>query len=145
MAGMIELCCNACRSLQPRLAGAKIILEITYIHLYHAVYMVFGATGGIGSALVHRLAKHEGASVVLVGRSQEKLDSLQASVAASGGVTSLVADVTDSKQVCLLCCDVFLACAYVQEWSSSISSCLQQFALRSFTSDQSQSHVMPNK
>lgn len=36
--------------------------------LARAVYVVFGATGGIGSALVHRLAKQANAAVLMVGR-----------------------------------------------------------------------------
>jgi len=35
---------------------------------WYAVYMVYGATGGIGSALAHRLAKQADAKVFLVGR-----------------------------------------------------------------------------
>ena len=61
--------------------------------------MVFGASGGIGSALSHRLAKHEGASLVLVGRDENKLASLQSSLPATGSVNTLTADVTDAKQV----------------------------------------------
>ncbi|GFH24508.1 uncharacterized protein HaLaN_22317, partial [Haematococcus lacustris] len=57
--------------------------------------------GGIGSALAQRLAKYPGAALVLVGRDQAKLDSLQAGLTSrpQGGVSTLVADVTDSKQV----------------------------------------------
>ncbi|GFH10673.1 uncharacterized protein HaLaN_06031 [Haematococcus lacustris] len=48
-----------------------------------------------------RLAKYPGAALVLVGRDQAKLDSLQAGLTSrpQGGVSTLVADVTDSKQV----------------------------------------------
>ena len=60
--------------------------------------MVFGATGGIGSALCKRLSKHEGAAVVMVGRDQTKLDALKAGLTACS-TSTLVADVTDSKQV----------------------------------------------
>lgn len=45
-----------------------------------AVYVVFGATGGIGSALAHRLAKHPGAALVLVGRDQNKVQASGLSV-----------------------------------------------------------------
>mmetsp|Transcript_12646 Transcript_12646/g.22383 ORF Transcript_12646/g.22383 Transcript_12646/m.22383 type:complete len:295 (-) Transcript_12646:301-1185(-) len=65
------------------------------------VYMVFGASGGIGSALCQRLAKHAGASLILVGRDQVKLDALHSSLTTQpeGGVSVQVADVTDAKQV----------------------------------------------
>jgi hypothetical protein len=66
-----------------------------------AVYLIFGATGGIGSALAQRLAKHEGAALVLAGRNQDKLSALSNSLSAkpAGGVSTLVCDVTDSKAV----------------------------------------------
>ncbi len=65
------------------------------------MYAIFGATGGIGSALAQRLAKHPNATLVLVGRDAGKLDKAVASLAAqpSGGLTVLQADVTDAKQV----------------------------------------------
>ncbi|GAX76654.1 hypothetical protein CEUSTIGMA_g4100.t1 [Chlamydomonas eustigma] len=63
------------------------------------VYVVFGATGGIGSSLSKRLAKQDQASVVLVGRDQGKLDALQSELSPSAATTTLLADVTDSKQV----------------------------------------------
>ena len=44
-----------------------------------AVYVVFGATGGIGAEL-SRLLHASGGNVVLVGRSAEKLDALAASL-----------------------------------------------------------------
>lgn len=59
------------------------------------MYVVFGATGGIGSALSARLAAQPGSSVVLVGREPGKLDALKARLP---GTTQLQADVTDAKQ-----------------------------------------------
>jgi NAD(P)-dependent dehydrogenase (short-subunit alcohol dehydrogenase family) len=75
-----------------------------------AVYVVFGATGGIGSALSRRLACQPHAPrVVLVGRNQEKLNALQSAIQQellgaggldrAGPLSTLVADVTDSKAV----------------------------------------------
>ncbi|GAX78017.1 hypothetical protein CEUSTIGMA_g5459.t1 [Chlamydomonas eustigma] len=64
-----------------------------------SVYVVFGATGGIGSSLSKRLARQDQASVVLVGRDQGKLDALQSELSPSAATTTLLADVTDSKQV----------------------------------------------
>jgi short-subunit dehydrogenase len=66
-----------------------------------AVYLIFGATGGIGSALAQRLAKHDGAALVLAGRNQDKLSALSDSLATkpAAGVSTLVCDVTDPKAV----------------------------------------------
>jgi NADP-dependent 3-hydroxy acid dehydrogenase YdfG len=58
---------------------------------------VFGASGGIGSALCRRLAGHDGAQVVLIGRNTDKLGQLQQELSANTSV--LVADVLDTKQV----------------------------------------------
>ena len=63
-----------------------------------AVYVVFGSTGGIGSALCKRLSKQAGASVVLVGRDVAKLEALQAELAPGCNSMALTADVVDSKQ-----------------------------------------------
>ena len=79
---------------------AVLRLDPAQLNSPHAVYVVFGATGGIGSALCQRLSRHEGASVVLVGRDQTKLDALRAQLPGGGPTAkTLVADVTDSKQV----------------------------------------------
>jgi NAD(P)-dependent dehydrogenase (short-subunit alcohol dehydrogenase family) len=65
-----------------------------------AVYLIFGASGGIGSCLAKRLAGQSGATVVLAGRDQAKLDELKASLAgAAAGVVPLLADPLDSQQV----------------------------------------------
>lgn len=76
------------------------------------VYTVFGASGGIGSALSKRLATHPGASVVLVGRDAAKLDHLKNQLVNPGShagiaesrTACIVADVTDSKQVSGVVC-----------------------------------------
>jgi NADP-dependent 3-hydroxy acid dehydrogenase YdfG len=60
------------------------------------VYIVFGASGGIGSALCKRLVAQDGAKVVLAGRDLSKLEQLQQSL---GGGVPMVADPLDSKQV----------------------------------------------
>ena len=75
-------------------------MPLMQTHPQPAVYVVFGATGGIGSALSQRLARHGGAAVVLVGRDQGKLDGLQALLSPACTSSTLIADVTDSKQVC---------------------------------------------
>jgi hypothetical protein len=68
------------------------------------VYVVFGATGGIGSALAARLVAQPGATLVAVGRDTTKLDALtaqlQSAATSSPAILPLTADVTDSKQVC---------------------------------------------
>lgn len=63
-----------------------------------AVYVVFGATGGIGSELCKRLAAQPGASVVMVGRDGAKLDAVKAGLGAPIAAT-YTADVTDSAAV----------------------------------------------
>ena len=57
--------------------------------------LVTGSTGGIGFAIAHRLAA-EGASVVVSGRGQEKVDAAVAKIleAGAGAVRGVVADVT---------------------------------------------------
>lgn len=45
-----------------------------------AVYVVFGASGGIGSALSRRLLAQPGATVVVAGRDEAKLQQLVASI-----------------------------------------------------------------
>lgn len=64
------------------------------------MYVVFGATGGIGSALCKRLVAQPGASVVLAGRDAGRLEQLQQSL---GGGIPMVADPLDPKQVSTWC------------------------------------------
>lgn len=59
-----------------------------------AGYVIFGASGGIGSALAARLLQHPGASVLLCGRDEGKLQELAERI---GGGTPCVADVSDLK------------------------------------------------
>lgn len=61
------------------------------------VYVVLGATGGIGSELCRRLAEREGARLVLGGRSREKLDGLAGELDAETRTVEL--DATDSEAV----------------------------------------------
>jgi NADP-dependent 3-hydroxy acid dehydrogenase YdfG len=61
-----------------------------------AVYVVFGAAGGIGSELCTRLVRQQGATVVMVGRDQGRLDALKGRL---GAGETMVADVVDAKQV----------------------------------------------
>ena len=63
-----------------------------------AVYVVFGASGGIGSALCHRLALQPGAKVALVGRNPDKLEGIRAQLSPTSTTSVHVADVLDSKQ-----------------------------------------------
>jgi len=56
--------------------------------------IIFGATGGIGSAVVRRLAK-EGNNLVLAGRDRDKLEAL----AEETSSRTAVVDVTDSRAV----------------------------------------------
>ncbi|WIA11297.1 hypothetical protein OEZ85_011420 [Tetradesmus obliquus] len=59
------------------------------------VYVVFGASGGIGSALSKRLLAQPGATVVVAGRDEGRLQQLVSSI---GGGVPLVGDPCDSKQ-----------------------------------------------
>ncbi len=62
--------------------------------------LVFGASGGIGSATAILLSK-AGAQVLLSGRDQEKLETLAAEIQFAAGVEApiLAADLTDPAQV----------------------------------------------
>jgi len=57
-------------------------------------YVVFGAYGGVGSALCRRLAK-KGAKLLLAGRDEARL----ASLAAELGAQTFPVDVTNLRQV----------------------------------------------
>jgi NADP-dependent 3-hydroxy acid dehydrogenase YdfG len=62
------------------------------------VALVTGASSGIGDATVRRLAEH-GASVVVVARRKDRLDTLVAEIEAAGGTPLAVeADITDRDQ-----------------------------------------------
>ena len=71
------------------------VTTCTTLLLWCAVYVVFGATGGVGSDLVRRLVGQK-AEVVLGARSNDKLEQLKAEI---GGGHPSVVDVLDSKQV----------------------------------------------
>ncbi|CAN5298702.1 glucose 1-dehydrogenase [soil metagenome] len=60
------------------------------------VAIITGATGGIGEATAKRFLE-EGASVMLVGRSAEKLNETKKRLAAAGHVATSVADATDEQ------------------------------------------------
>ena len=61
------------------------------------VYVVLGATGGIGSELCRRLAEGDGARLVLGGRDQKKLDDLAGELDADTRTVEL--DATDTGAV----------------------------------------------
>ncbi len=58
------------------------------------VAIITGATGGIGEATAKRFLE-EGASVMLVGRSQQKLEETRERLGATSGLADFVADSTD--------------------------------------------------
>jgi NAD(P)-dependent dehydrogenase (short-subunit alcohol dehydrogenase family) len=58
------------------------------------VYLVFGATGGVGSALTRKLVQ-SGAKVIAAGRNQQKLDALNDEL----GVMTISGDATNSEMV----------------------------------------------
>jgi hypothetical protein len=84
------------------------------------VYVIFGAAGGVGSALAKRLAAQPGATVVLAGRDGARLDALRAEL--GGAAVPIVADPLDSKQVRL--------CGLVGAWQGAAGQgCLGEAAL----------------
>ena len=60
------------------------------------MYVLFGGTGGIGSSLAKMLAAQDGAQLVLVGRSKEKLDKLKSD---TGAAEAHQVDVMKSQEV----------------------------------------------
>ncbi|MGB5963758.1 MAG: SDR family oxidoreductase [Coleofasciculaceae cyanobacterium] len=68
--------------------------------MQNKVVVVVGATGGIGSALTHKLAA-EGASLVLVARDSSRLQALVAEIQApyQNQVLTVPTDITDPLQV----------------------------------------------
>src|SRR3954452_5814717 len=66
--------------------------------LNSAVALVTGASSGIGDATARRLAEH-GASVVVVARRRDRLDTLVSEIVSAGGTALAVeADITDRDQ-----------------------------------------------
>lgn len=56
-----------------------------------AVYVVFGASGGIGSSLSQLLGAQPGAQLLLSGRDEERLQAVSSAAAAAGAASVAVA------------------------------------------------------
>ena len=69
-----------------------------FIHLKGKAVVITGATGAIGSATAKRFIA-EGANVVLVGRSNEKIRSLSNPLNHSKAITAYVAEAFDEAAV----------------------------------------------
>lgn len=68
------------------------------LKLTGTVAIVTGSSSGIGAATARRLAQ-EGASVALLARRKDRLDTLVAEITVSGGTAfAVAADITDRKQ-----------------------------------------------
>ena len=63
----MELCMQSCMHMCNKHTLPVYVLTACCLC---AVYVVFGSTGGVGSALSKRLSKQEGAAVVLVRRAK---------------------------------------------------------------------------
>lgn len=85
----------------PALLPVPALIVVQRLARVCAVYVVFGATGGIGSCLSQRLARHPGAALVVVSRDAGRLETLGSSLQTqpANGLTTVVADVTNAEQV----------------------------------------------
>jgi len=87
------------------------------------VFVVFGATGGIGEAVARQLhAAHAGAGIVLSGRNTDKLAALAVSLP---GTVAVPADATDAKAV-----DAVIAAALALGPISGVTSCVGSVLLK---------------
>ncbi len=67
-------------------------------HLDGKTAIITGATGGIGEAVANRFLS-EGANVMLVGRSEKKLEATLQNLRAGGKAATAVAEATDEKAI----------------------------------------------
>eukprot|EP01023_Acetabularia_acetabulum_P004438 TRINITY_DN11852_c3_g2_i1.p1 TRINITY_DN11852_c3_g2~~TRINITY_DN11852_c3_g2_i1.p1 ORF type:complete len:276 (-),score=40.45 TRINITY_DN11852_c3_g2_i1:154-981(-) len=90
--------------------NTKIVNNLAWIRNYsqssnqNPVFLVFGATGGIGQQTAHQLSQLSDAQVVLSGRNEEKLGQIQQNIP---GAQIAVADILDAKQVEAVVTDTF--------------------------------------
>ena len=75
---------------------SSLLLTQSALQLFRAVYVIFGATGGIGSDLAKRLLAAD-SKVILAADNGDKLSKLKEKL--GGGETQEI-DVMNSKQVC---------------------------------------------
>ncbi|PSF38103.1 oxidoreductase [Aphanothece hegewaldii CCALA 016] len=66
--------------------------------MLNKVIVIVGATGGIGTALAHKLST-TGANLVLAARNRERLSALASGLSTSGLVLTVPTDITDLSQV----------------------------------------------
>jgi len=90
-------------------------------------FLVYGATGGVGAELCKRLARHDGAQVVLAGRDESKLAELHASLPNPSQASIQVVDVHSPQSV-----DAVTA-AVVKEYGklTGVANCVGSIVLKS--------------
>ena len=99
------------------------------------VAIVTGATGGIGEATAKRFLE-EGASVMLVGRSAEKLRETRGRLAVDTGLAEIVADATDETAMAAAVAATVEAFGGVDILFANAAGCSRDdgyFAIQSFS------------
>ena len=87
------------RRLAKQVVSGSRCFSTTNIATDPPVFLIYGATGGIGSELCRRLLSHAGSKVVIAGRSQEKLDEIHRQLTDPSRAFIQVVDVLDPASV----------------------------------------------
>lgn len=84
--------------------------------------MITGGTSGIGFAIAERFLQERASSIILVGRSQQRLQDAAARLGSSGTVADTSGTPEQSKQVHLLVGDVAEAGSWMRELEKEMVS-----------------------